>query len=100
MNLNNVSLDTIITNVNKNFTASHSSFVESVVATEENDDELWKFALIAMGLIKSLNNAKFETNVNNCYLSIENEKRLNVLFQLVICFGIHYNLEDNIGNTF
>ena len=67
------------------------------MVSDEEHDELWRFAVISMAVITALNEAEFETNVNNCYLSIDNEKRLNVLFQLVICFGIHYNLEDNIG---
>ena len=100
-NLNQVSIETIVHNINKNFREKHAEFCSQLSGAEEFElkDEMWTFAVISMNLLESLNTAEFELNNNNCYLSIQNERLLNVLFQLAICFGIHYNLEDFIGNV-
>lgn len=100
-NLNQVSIETIVQNINKNFREKHGEYCGNLVVggetLVENTDQMWTFALHTMNLLETLNTAEFELNNNNCYLSIQNGRLLNVLFQLFICFGIHYNLEDFIG---
>jgi hypothetical protein len=44
-----------------------------------------------------LNECSFEINTNNCYISVKDELLLNKLIELAVCFGIHYNLENNAG---
>ena len=91
----------ISTKSQQNVREKHAAFCSQLSGANEFElkDELWTFAVISMNLLESLNTAEFELNNNNCYLSIQNERLLNVLFQLAICFGIHYNLEDFIGNV-
>ncbi len=94
-NLSQVSIHTILSNINSAFQAAHPDFLPP--DHTQPTDHLWQFARNAIHLIRTLNAAQFQPNPNNCYLSIDNERLLNTLFQLVICFGIHYNLEDHIG---
>jgi hypothetical protein len=50
-----------------------------------------------MKIISDLNNSEFEINENNCYLSLNDDRLLTIACEFICCFGIHYNLEDNIG---
>ncbi len=94
-NLNKVSILTILENINTSFQESHPEFLPTNI--QSSTDQLWQFTINSIHLIRTLNTAQFEPSPTNCYLSIENERLLDTLFQLIICFGIHYNLEDNIG---
>ena len=99
-NLNEITLGTILKNVNDSFESQNevcSQTICSQAKSDDEDDPYWKFALISSTLLESLNDCLFEINENNCYISVKDELLLSKLVQLTVCFGIHYNLEDNVG---
>lgn len=96
MNINEISLSTILKNTIDNFESKHAAYSQEL-RLENELDTYWKFALTSLNILRTLNDSLFEPNANNCYISVKDEQLLNKLIQLTICFGIHYNLEDNVG---
>ena len=87
-------METILKSIIENFNLKH---FEYYIEIPDEPDIFFKFALIALHLIKTLNESRFEINPNNCYISVNDERLLNSLLQLIVCFGLHYNLEDQVG---
>ena len=96
--MNKISLETILKNTIDNFAIKQETYYQDINAiTKGETDYYWKFALISLNILETLNECSFETNPNNCYISVKDEIQLNKLIQLAVCFGIHYNLENNVG---
>lgn len=96
--MNEISLETILKNTIDNFAIKQETYYQDIDAiTKAETDHYWKFALISLNILETLNECSFETNPNNCYISVKDEIQLNKLIQLTVCFGIHYNLENNVG---
>ncbi|CAF0924975.1 unnamed protein product [Brachionus calyciflorus] len=93
-NLSKISLNTIIENCLNNFDSKHNSLYNDI---RTDDDPLWRFGLIGLRLLKLLNESDFESSPTGAYLSINDERMISQFCQLIVCFTIHYNLEDNIG---
>ena len=73
LNINKISLETILRNINTNFQSNHLEYLmkskSGTIFTDDNEsDELWRFALISMAILETLNTAEFEKSPNNCYL--------------------------------
>lgn len=70
---------------------------ESTETESSNEDIFWKFGLCCLCILEIINESQFEKNTNGCYVSINDERLIRSCCQLVTCFGIHYNLCNNIG---
>ncbi len=64
---------------------------------QDETDSLWTFGLVCLELAEELNKSSFEINEANCYLSVNDDQLVWSLCELIVCFCIHYNLEDNVG---
>ena len=62
-----------------------------------DEDVLWQFCLTSLRLLKFVNESRVEQSRFNCYFSLTDERLLVTCTQFVVFFGIHYNLEDNVG---
>lgn len=47
--------------------------------------------------MSDINDCSYDKNPENVYLSVKEELKINTLCEFVVCFGIHYNLEENVG---
>lgn len=92
-NLSKISFYTIIENCWSNFELKYASKCAKV----QSDDHLWKFGILGLELLKELNESDIEIGSSGCVLSLNDEKLIAQLSQLVVCFTIHYNLEEQIG---
>lgn len=92
-NFSKISLSTIIENCVQNFESNYPVICEDI----KSDDALCKFGNIGLKLLKELNESDIDIGPNGCILSLNDEKIIAQLTQLIVCFAIHYNLEDNIG---
>jgi hypothetical protein len=99
VSINEISVKSLIQTNITSFIASNSSFCNENFSCHfmEEEDFYWKFALGTIELICALNECHFEVNENNCYLSLNDEMTIEKAAQFITIFGIHYNLEDNVG---
>ncbi len=93
---------TILDGIIESFEQKHPDFIQQTLQTIEenssnNNDSLWKFGLLCLNIVFNLNEVNFVPNSNQCYLSINEERQLTTCCQLITCFCIHYNLEENVG---
>jgi hypothetical protein len=96
--LNQISLETILNSIIDQFSSKHYDFISNI--TPETTDSYWKFGLLSLELIKALDSSSLPiTNDQSNYslLSITEERQVVMLCQLVVSFGVHLNLEDDVG---
>ena len=93
--LNEISLDTILRSLLDQFASKNSDFFSSL-NIDTDMDSYWTFGLLSLQLLDALDSSQSNKDQLEL-LSIAEERLLSTLCQLVTSFGIHLNLEDNVG---
>ena len=64
---------------------------------DSETDVLWKICKICLKILEDLNFSEYEKNENNCYLSLNDDRLVTIACEMICCYGLHYNFEENIG---
>lgn len=90
-NRSQISFESLIGSLIGQFKSTHS---ELTVSTGESDC-LWEFGWTALKLLETLDSSHVD-DPPAC-LSIEQERNVATLCELIVSFAIHYSLEEGVG---